>query len=151
MLILADTGILLRLLDRTDPQHSDVQRAVRIILQRGDRCVTSPQNAAEFWSACTRPATARGGLGLDVSEADRRLRIIERLFAILPDVPRTYGLWRHLVVAYGVMGVQAHDARLAAFMGAYGLAHVLTLNAPDFARFPTIVAITPRDLIVAAP
>lgn len=50
MLILADTGILVRLLDRTDPQHLDICNAARIIRQRGDRCVISPQNAAEFWT-----------------------------------------------------------------------------------------------------
>jgi hypothetical protein len=53
MLVLADTGILLRLLDRTDPMHTDVRGAVRVLHQRGDACVTSPQNAAEFWNVCT--------------------------------------------------------------------------------------------------
>lgn len=151
MLILADTGILVRLLDHADPQHADIRRAVRMIRQRGDRCIISPQNAGEFWSVCTRPMTARGGLGLSVAETNRRLTIVERLFPLLPDVPATYGLWRNLVVAHSVLGVQSHDARIAAFMMAYGLTQILTLNAPDFARFPTITAVTPLGLISNLP
>jgi predicted nucleic acid-binding protein len=151
MLILADTGILLRLLDRTDPMHADTRTAVRVLRQRGDAWVTSPQNAAEFWNVCTRPATARGGLGLDVAETDRRLRIIERLIPVFPDAPAAYGHWRCLTVGSSVMGVQSHDARLVAFMEAYGLTRVLTLNPGDFARFPGIVALTPAGVIPASP
>src|SRR4051794_5069782 len=116
MLILADTGIILRLSNRTDPQHAIVRQALRLIRQRGDEAVTSFQNAAEFWNVCTRPATARGGLGLSVPETDRRLRLIERLFPILADSPTTFTHWRALVVAHGVKGVQVHDARLVALM-----------------------------------
>jgi hypothetical protein len=67
MLVLADTGILLRLLDRTDPMH------------------------------------------------------------------------------------MSHDARLVAFTVAYGLAHILTLNPGDFARFPGIIALTPARVIATSP
>jgi predicted nucleic acid-binding protein len=108
---------------------------------------TSPQNAAEFWNVCTRPASARGGLGLSIAETERRLRIIERLFPVLVDHPAAYAHWRTLIVAHGVMGVQAHDARLVAFMIAHGLTHLFTLNAPDFARYPAIVAIRPADVV----
>jgi predicted nucleic acid-binding protein len=139
MLILADSGILLRLLERTDPQHQDVRQAVRTLRGRGDQIVTSPQ----------RPATARGGLGLTVTETDRRLRIVERLFPVLPDQPSAYTLWRQLVVAHSVQGVQVHDARLVACMQTHGVAHILTLNGADFARYPGITAIAPRDLLNA--
>ena len=151
MLVLADTGILLRLLDRTDPMHADVRMAVRLLHQRGNACVTSPQNAAEFWNVCTRPSTARGGLGLDVAETNRRLRIIERLIHVFPDAPAAYAQWRRLTVGCGVMGVQSHDARLVAFIECYGLTQVLTLNPRDFARFPGIVALTPAQVIATSP
>jgi predicted nucleic acid-binding protein len=150
MLILADTGILLRLLDRADPQHTDVRGAIRALRQRGDGCIISPQNATEFWNVCTRPASARGGLGLTIAETDRRLSIIERLFPVNADGPAAYALWRSLIVTYGVMGVQVHDARVVAFMIAHGLTHVLTLNAPDFARYPTIIAVTPAGVLAGS-
>src|SRR5689334_3455332 len=127
MPFLADTGILLRLLERSDPQHALVRQAVRSLRSHGEQLVTAPQNAAEFWNVCTRPATARGGLGLTVAETDRRLRLIERLFHILPDAPASYAIWRQLTLAHSVLGVQVHDARLVAFMAAHSLTHLLTL------------------------
>jgi predicted nucleic acid-binding protein len=147
MHILADSGILLRLLERTDPQHQAVRQAVRTLRSRGDQVITSPQNAAEFWNVCTRPAAARGGFGLTVAEADRRLRIVERLFPVLPEDPAAYTLWRRLVVFHAVQGVQVHDARLVASMQSHGVAHILTLNGADFARYPGITAIAPADLL----
>lgn len=72
MIILVDSGIVLRLLEQGDPQHAAIRGAVRVLRGRGDTLVTAPQNAAEFWSVCTRPATARGGYGLSIGEADRR-------------------------------------------------------------------------------
>ena len=116
MLILADSGILLRLMERADPQHGTIRQAIRTLIGQGDEIVMSVQNLAEFWNVCTRPAAARGGLGLDLAETDRRLRVLERLFPILADLPAAYGIWRQLIVTHGVMGRQVHDARLAAFM-----------------------------------
>jgi hypothetical protein len=56
-------------------------------------CFT-PQVVAEFWSVCTRPPSARGGFGLVLSEAERRARVIERYFLLLPDSVATYQEWR---------------------------------------------------------
>ncbi len=147
MLIHADTGILLRLLDRADPFHASIRQAIRRLHSRGDEPVTSPQNAAEFWNVCTRPVSARGGFGLSVQETDRRLRILERIFRLVPDAPSAYAVWRQLVVRHGVQGVQVHDARLAAWMQVHGITHLLTLNPADFSRYPSITAWTPMDLL----
>jgi predicted nucleic acid-binding protein len=76
MLILVDSGILLRLVERNDPQHAAIRVAVRALRSSGDELVTAAQNAAEFWNVCTRPATAREGYSLSIADADRRLRVI---------------------------------------------------------------------------
>jgi predicted nucleic acid-binding protein len=146
MPVLIDTGVLLRLLDRNDPHHPAIRQALRLLRGKGEAPVIAAQNAAEFWNVCTRPASARGGFGLSVAEADHRLRVIERLFPVLPESPAAYHLWRQLVVAHGVMGVQVHDARLAATMRAHNITQILTLNAPDFARYPGLAALTPQDV-----
>jgi predicted nucleic acid-binding protein len=147
MAVLADTGILLRLLDRADPHNAAIRSAARALRSRSIAVVTSPQNIAEFWNVCTRPATARGGFGLSVVETDRRARLIERLFPVLPDTAAAYPIWRQLVTAHAVQGVQVHDARLVEFMQAHGIAHILTLNGADFARYPTVTAVTPTDAL----
>lgn len=143
MFILADTGILLRAVDPADPQHAVIERAVRVLTGRGDVLAAALQNLAEFWNVCTRPATSRGGLGPDLAETESRVQDVESTFPILDDPPGLFRVWRRLVVAHGVKGKQVHDARLAALMEASGIAHILTLNGPDFARHPGLTALDP--------
>ena len=143
--ILADTGILLRFMEPTDPSRPTIVRALSIIRARGDRLIIIPQNAAEFWNVCTRPKTSRGGMGLSVKETDNRLIQIERGFPLLYDDDMTYRNWRSLIVTHSVLGKQVHDARLVALMKTNGIAHILTLNGGDFSRYPGIVAIDPAN------
>jgi len=143
MIHLVDSGILLRLVEPSDPHHKAIDDSVMRLFARGDRLVASTQNFAEFWNVCTRPKTARGGLGLTIPETERRLQILERLILVLAEHAGTYSIWRRLVVQYRVSGRQVHDARLAALMLAHGLTHILTLNGADFARYPAITVVDP--------
>jgi predicted nucleic acid-binding protein len=90
----------------------------------------------------TRPVI-RNGLGLTVGEAEREVRAIEAGMSFLPDSEAVYREWRRIVLQYGVLGVQVHDARLAAAMHVHGVSHILTLNAADFGRFTGITALHP--------
>ena len=146
MFVLVDSGILLRFLEPSDPQHAAIRGAIRTLRSRGDTLVTAAQNLAEFWNVCTRPATARGGFGLSIADADQRLRIIERLFGVLPDSLAAYRAWRGMLVAHAVQDVQVHDARLVGLIQVDGIAHILTLNGGDFARYESIVPIHPTSL-----
>src|SRR5258706_15145277 len=84
MLILVDSGILLRLMERADPQHGAIRQAIRALVGRGDEPVLSLQNLSEFWNVFTRPAAARGGLGPDIAETDRRWSAFFRSFPSIP-------------------------------------------------------------------
>ena len=150
MLILADSGTLLRLFDPVDLLHATVDAAVRVLRARGDKLVYALQNAAEFWNVCTRPATSRGGLGLDLAETGHRLGMIEAGFTLITEPPGLYPIWRQLVVTHSVRGKQVHDARLAALMQAHGISQILTLNGADFTRYPGIVAIDPASVVPPA-
>jgi predicted nucleic acid-binding protein len=141
--ILADSGVLIRLYERTDPLHPMIRAAVRAIRIRGDRLVSATQNVAEFWNVCTRPKTARGGLGLSVAVTERRLQDLERGFIILTEPGGAYTEWRRLVTSLQVLGKQVHDARLAALMNCHGITHILTLNVADFTRYPGITVLDP--------
>ena len=105
--------------------------AVRTLRAEGHRLRATSQNCVEFWNVATRPAD-RNGLRLEPADADRLLRLVERLFPVLADVPAVYPQWRQLVVAFGVSGVQVHDARLVAAMTVHGVSHILTFNVADF-------------------
>ena len=144
---LIDTGILFRIFHRTDPLHAGVQAAFLHLRGSGESLCTSPQNIAEFWSASTRPTTARGGYGTSIQDTEQRVRIIEQDLTVLADKRDVYLEWRRLVFVLGVSGVQVHEPRIAAIMRAYGISRLLTLNPRDFARYPGIVPLTPQQVL----
>ena len=144
--ILVDTGVLLRLTIRSDPQHAEVRRSVRLLKARREKLITLTQNAAEFWNVCTRPSTARGGYDLPLHTTEKKLRLVERLVEIRSDSPAIFEEWKRLVSLHSVKGVQVHDVRLVAAMNVYGISHVLTLNGGDFKRYPGLTVIAPSDV-----
>jgi predicted nucleic acid-binding protein len=149
---LLDTGILLRLLDRDDPLHNTVRQALRLLRSRREQFRTTFQNVCKFWNVSTRPATARGGLGLDVATVERRVRLIDRWCPVFVDTQAVYPTWRRLVSTYKVRGVAVHDARLVAVMLTYQVKRLLTLNERDFRRYEPegITVISPQSLIAAS-
>lgn len=151
MHLLADSGILLRLVNPADPLHPTIDAAATALRSRGDTLVYALQNAAEFWNVCTRPTAARGGLGLGPIETERRLGLVEAVFSLVAEPPPVYRIWRQSVVTHAVQGKQVHDARLAALMLAHGITHILTLNGTDFARYSGIVPIDPASLVRPPP
>jgi predicted nucleic acid-binding protein len=74
MRILVDTGVLLRAFDRSSPEQRTIFRALRKLWSDNHDLVTTSQNVAEFWNVSTRPAQARGGLGLPVTAVDARVK-----------------------------------------------------------------------------
>jgi hypothetical protein len=93
----------------------------------------------------TRPVV-RNGLGLTVAEAEREVRAIEAGMTLLPDSEAVYREWRRIVVQHGVLGVQVHDARLAAAMYVHAVGQILTLNVSDFIRFSGLTALHPSSV-----
>lgn len=144
---LLDSNILLRSVNRSDPQFALTLQATVTLVGRGDRLCFTLQGLSEFWNACTRPATARGGLGLSIAETEKRVRIIERVGTFLPDTEAVRVHWRRLVFTHQVHGVQVHDARVVAAMQAHGLTHLLTYNLADFQRYGGLVVAHPQDVI----
>ncbi len=131
---LIDTNIILRMAQPTHPMCADALNALALLRQQKEDYYLTHQNLIEFWRSATRPLD-RNGLGMSVTKAEAELQRLETLFSVLPDVPEIYPEWRRLVLAYGVMGVNVHDARLVAAMLAHGLTHILTFNIADFNRY----------------
>lgn len=147
MIYVPDTNNLLRFAVRTDPQHAVVLSAMRKLKMRGDEIRILPQTCVEFWNVFTRP-TARNGFGFAPQQAHHSIRLIERIFPLLPDDARVHQKWRKLVLDFGISGVQVHDARIAAAMSVHQVTHILTFNTSDFTRFSSIgiVAVDPTNI-----
>lgn len=140
---LVDTNILVRTTRRSDPQHQLVDAALAQLAGQGTILHYTHQNIAELWNLMTRPQ-ARNGLGLTAADAEREVQAIEAGMILLPS-EAVYREWRRIVVQHEVLGVQVHDARLAAIMRVHRVSHILTLNVADFARFDALTPIHPNS------
>ena len=143
---LFDTNIFLRLASQNDPQRPTALGALQKLRAQNEVLCYTPQVLSEFWNVCTRPATSRGGLGLSLVQTERKARVIERYFRLLPDSLVTFQEWRRLVSAHSVMGVQVHDAKLAASILTYGITHLLTFNIDHFKRYSGFTAVNPANV-----
>ncbi len=141
-----DANILLRLSQKQHPLYRVSRDAVQKLAAQNETLHFLPQNLVEFWNVLTRPASARGGVGLTPAQADRRARMLERVFLLLPDTPDIHTEWRRLVVQHSVSGVQVHDARIAACLRVHGVSRLLTFNTKDFARYSGFVAVDPGQI-----
>jgi predicted nucleic acid-binding protein len=142
---LIDTNVLLRWVKPDEQDYPMVVSAIESILRRGAILCYASQNVAEFWNTCTRPIE-RNGYALSPQDTDRRARLFEEKMQLLPDAVAVHEQWRRLLVAHNVSGVQVHDARLVAAMLVHGVKQMLTFNDKDFARYPQIEAIHPRNI-----
>jgi predicted nucleic acid-binding protein len=146
MSYLVDTNISVRLAHRHDPLRAVARQAIMTLRSRGESLCYTSQILGEFWNVCTRPATARGGLGMSVARTVRRVRLMEQFLVLLPGTLRVHEEWRRLLEAHAVTGIQVHDARLVAVMHVYQIPHLLTFNTADFQRYPGITAVHPQDI-----
>jgi predicted nucleic acid-binding protein len=143
MLILADTNILLRLIERRHPQHSTAAEALEILRTRGHRLAIVPQIVYEYWVVASRPLEVNG-LGMSAREAKSELDGLWPSFKLLRDERTIFESWQQLVLDHEVTGKRAHDARLVAAMLRHGISHLLTFNARDFAHYSEIAVIEPE-------
>ena len=143
---LADTNILLRSVQTSHPSFGDVDRAVSVLLARGDELCVIAQNLIEFWAVATRPI-ADNGLGLTIARANQELTKLKASFPILPDTADILPEREQLVVNHQALGKQVYDTRLVAAMIVHDLTHLLTFNTADFKRFSFITTVSPQAII----
>jgi predicted nucleic acid-binding protein len=144
--ILADTNVVLRMLQTSHPDYTVAADAIRTVRQRNHQVAIVPQVLYEYWVVATRPI-GQNGFGLSAIQAEAHVDQAQRFFRLYRDERRVFRIWRALVVQYQVLGKQAHDARLVAAMERHGLGVILTFNANDFSRYKGIRAISPRDVV----
>jgi len=147
---LIDSNILIRWVQPSDPDYPIVESALEGLANQGAVLCYTSQNVAEFWNACTRPAS-QNGYGLSPQEADQRARLFESRLRLLADNLAIHQEWRRLIVTHNVSGVRVHDARLVAAMRVHGVKRILTFNEKDFARFVDMEAIHPAAISAGRP
>ena len=140
--ILTDTNIWLRVADPGATQHGIAVRAVTRLLSEGHELCLCPQNLIEFWAVATRP-TAANGFGWTPEEVSAEIAGLEARFALLPDTPEIFTIWKGLVQSSPIRGKRTHDARLAAVYLAHRAHALLTFNADDFAAFSALRLLDP--------
>lgn len=141
-----DTNVLLRVVQKNHPMHTDARRAFVTLRKQNEKLCIISQNLIEFWAVATRPV-ASNALGLTADEAEKAINKLKRIFILLPDTPVIFTVWENLVIKYQVMGKQAHDTRLVAAMIAHQMTHLLTFNTADFKRFSEITTVDPRTIV----
>lgn len=105
------------------------------------RCVSTPLGLEQrrIVNVATRPV-ALNGLGLAPPDAEAKAAGFEAAFPLLAETPDIFPLWKAVVGTLAIVGKQVHDARLVAICHAHKVTHLLTFNAPHFARLATFGA-----------
>jgi hypothetical protein len=102
-----------------------------------------------LWNVATRPI-ANNGLNLTPAViAQSFQQAIEPFCKVLTETDTLPTEFRRLLIRYGVVGKQVHDARLVAMMLVWQVESILTLNDRDFRRYEPegITVVTPASLI----
>jgi predicted nucleic acid-binding protein len=146
VIYLVDTNVLLRWTDADSPRHGECVAAINRLIEKGHQVSVCAQVLIEYWVTSTRPVEVNG-FGLSLSVTNRNISEICRAFPCLPEPSDIAVRWHKVVVTHGVIGKQAHDARLVALMRAYTVSRILTLNPGDFTRYPKITPLTPSDIL----
>lgn len=119
MVVLVDTNVLLRAIQRDDALCEAGRRALTHLHRGNDQLCLTSENVREFWNVCTRP-TDKNGLGMSTAGTERQLELLERYLYVLPDSPLTHSAWLQLVTQHHVVGSKVHDAYLVASMQIHG-------------------------------
>jgi predicted nucleic acid-binding protein len=143
--VLADTNLLLRMVDNGSSIHAICVQAMERLEEGGHNIFLTPQTLIEFWAVATRPLNANG-LAWNTTRTHAELMSLRARLPMLLDCEEVFSLWLPLVAAHDVKGKHTHDARLAAVMGAYGIRNLLTFNGDHFASFPDVIVLDPAKV-----
>ncbi|RYG47439.1 PIN domain-containing protein [bacterium] len=140
--ILLDTNIALRLYDIEGPFHLQVESYIKRRGGGADTFLIAPQVLFELRVVMTRPihSNGYGQSAADFTLASQRLM---RFTEFNPDPPDLLERWLNICARHEILGKQSHDARLVAWMEAYNVEAILTLNPRHFAAFTGIQVLTP--------
>ena len=144
MKALLDTNILLRMMNRAHPKHAAIGAVLKELASRSVELFIAPQVIFESYVVATRPLNVRG-FGFGPNDACQLVRNAMQKLPLLPDPSDLTNRWLQICEDHSISGKPAHDARLVAWMDAYGITRLVTLNPADFRRYSHITLIVPGD------
>jgi len=142
---LIDTNLLVRAVDRKDPDCRTARDVVRRLLADRHALYVLPQITAEFWVVCTR-SRKKNGLGYTPARVRRYITRFESFFFLVLETEEVYREWNRLVSAHSITGPEAHDTRIVAAMTVHGIENIVTFNVDDFAVYGSIQVIHPQQI-----
>ena len=147
---LADTNLLLRIVDPASPLHAVAIDALAELLGRGDELFLTAQNLIEFQAVATRPLESKG-FGWNSEQTAKEVAEIQKRFPMLLESADVFTRWLALVQQLPIQGNRVYDARMVAVLQANRIDHLITFNVSDFAAFAsTISMIDPRTVVKGA-
>lgn len=115
-MILLDTNILIHGNQETSPHYPAITQKLLEFANNNEELAVCPQILYEFYVVATRPADARGGLGLSNEDALQQIQKFLSVYSFVNDPDNLFMTWIQLMNKYGAQGTAGHDARLVAFM-----------------------------------
>ena len=142
---LIDTNLLVRAVDRKDPECRTARDVLKKLIGNQDALYILPQITAEFWVVCTR-ARKKNGLGYTAARVRRYITRFESFFFLVLETEDVYREWNQLVSTHSITGPEAHDTRIVAAMNVHGIENIVSFNVDDFAGYDSIRVIHPQQV-----
>ncbi len=142
---LIDTNLLVRAVDRKDPDSRTARDVLKKLIGNQDALFILPQITAEFWVVCTRPRK-KNGLGFTPTRVRRYIQRFESFFFLVLETEEVYRDWNQLVSAHSIAGPEAHDTRVVAAMRVHGIENIVTFNVNDFVVYDGINIVHPKQI-----
>lgn len=133
-MILLDTNIILRSKQEDSPHYKEITEKLVKLISSGEELVVCPQVIYEFYVVATRPAN-KNGLGLSPEIAIKEIENILETYSMPEENDQVFVNWQQLIYNYKVIGKNAHDTRIVAFMISCNIPKLYTINKKDFKRF----------------
>ena len=137
-MILLDTSMILRSKQKSSSHYHFITEKLIEMVSIGEELVVCPQVIYEFYVVATRPHD-KNGFGLSAETAIGEIENILSTYSMLAETDQVYFNWLKLISDYKVIGKNAHDARIVAFMVSNSISSLYTLNKKDFERFHSII------------
>ena len=133
-MILLDTNIILRAKQEDSVHYKEVTEKLIGLISSGEELVVCPQVIYEFYVVATRPVE-KNGLGLSSSIAMKEINNILETYSMSEENRQVFFYWQQLINDYQVIGKNAHDTRIVAYMMSNNILKLYTINKKDFKRF----------------